>query len=372
MRALAAAVTGLALAVAAPASAGAVVMPAVPLVNSGPAPSTPSYVGSPATPDPFPTGWKAPQNPGMAENPLSNVHNDTWMTDDYTQYRGPLGRHPRVFSTAIQRDCITLDLRSPGTADRLLHRPPERPRASTCSTPTRLDVLAFKQLPYVPPPAGHQPGAEHHRRRLLLPRQPRPGRVRDLRSPHLRGRRDHRGRSAGLQGPSAPMTRRRACSPTSGCPPCCPTTAAGSGSSGARRARSACSIPRPGAAARSCWARRSRTPSRCLATAPTSSATRRSTSCAPDADLKPHIVWRAATRTPGLMKTGQINAGSGTTPTLMFPRRRHHRDPATSRSPTTPTRSTWSSTGPPITPGAPASSARSRCSRRARAPTRTR
>ena len=44
--------------------------------------------------------------------------------------------------------------------------------------------------------------------------------------------------------------------------------------------------------------------------------------------LKPHIVWQARYENTGTMKTGQINAGSGTTPTLMIPRARHPRDPA--------------------------------------------
>ena len=72
-------------------------------------------------------------------------------------------------------------------------------------------------------------------------------------------------------------------------------------------------------------------------------------------DLKPHIIWRAGYQNTGLMKIGQINAGSGTTPTLMVPRRASAITvtitvatgiipavmasiPPTSRSPTTPTR----------------------------------
>jgi hypothetical protein len=48
----------------------------------------------------------------MAANGLSNIHNDTWMSDAYT-WAGPLGRSPRTFSTLINRDCgsITFDRR---------------------------------------------------------------------------------------------------------------------------------------------------------------------------------------------------------------------------------------------------------------------
>jgi len=47
-----------------------------------------------------------------ARNPFSEIHNGAWQTDFY-RYRGPLGRAPGVFSTYIQRECgsITFDRR---------------------------------------------------------------------------------------------------------------------------------------------------------------------------------------------------------------------------------------------------------------------
>src|SRR4051794_1381201 len=73
--------------------------PATPIGPTGPVPSHPPYEGAPIQGKPFPGVSPAPQNPQMAPNPLSNVHNDTWMSDDYTQYAGPAGRHPKMFST---------------------------------------------------------------------------------------------------------------------------------------------------------------------------------------------------------------------------------------------------------------------------------
>ena len=52
------------------------------------------------------------QNRFMAPNPFSELHNDAWQTDTY-RYGGPLGRSPETFSTYIQRLCgsITFDSR---------------------------------------------------------------------------------------------------------------------------------------------------------------------------------------------------------------------------------------------------------------------
>ena len=50
------------------------------------------------------------QNRFMARNPFSELHNDAWQTDTY-RHAGPLGRSPEVFSTYIERLCgsITFD-----------------------------------------------------------------------------------------------------------------------------------------------------------------------------------------------------------------------------------------------------------------------
>ncbi len=62
-------------------------------------PSIPEYQGSPAAKNPVKNPTRAAQNPFMAPNPSSNIHNDTWMTDAYNR-RGPLGDSPVTDSYA--------------------------------------------------------------------------------------------------------------------------------------------------------------------------------------------------------------------------------------------------------------------------------
>lgn len=73
-----------------PAGAAAIPIVSVPV----PPPSLPAFQGS-ASPGvslaPGKTTF-APQNPFMAPNPFSNIHNDAWMTDSYPATPGPLGK----------------------------------------------------------------------------------------------------------------------------------------------------------------------------------------------------------------------------------------------------------------------------------------
>ncbi len=72
---------------------------AAPIVSIGPTPSLPAFQGSAATPHHTGQVTNPPQNPFMAENPNSNIHNDTWMTDAYHRF-GPLGESPVASSFA--------------------------------------------------------------------------------------------------------------------------------------------------------------------------------------------------------------------------------------------------------------------------------
>ena len=79
----------------------------IPTLNVPPAPT---YIGSPATPNPI-TGIPAtPQNPFMAPNGVSEIHDDGWQTD-VNRWGGPLGRAPQQASSYLMRDCgsITFD-----------------------------------------------------------------------------------------------------------------------------------------------------------------------------------------------------------------------------------------------------------------------
>src|SRR4051794_16786147 len=88
---LAAAAAGTLLAAAPGASAE-------PIASAGAPTSLPQFQGAPAkAARTRPT--TPPQNPFMARNPFSNIHNDTWMTDAY-DIAGPLGRSPESTSSA--------------------------------------------------------------------------------------------------------------------------------------------------------------------------------------------------------------------------------------------------------------------------------
>src|SRR5947208_14626569 len=85
---------------AAPAAAGA----AQPFPE-GPN-SLPSFVGSPATAKPI-FAPAPPQNPFMAPNGRSNIHDDAFMTDTY-QGGGPLGKQLGRTSTFLSHECASL------------------------------------------------------------------------------------------------------------------------------------------------------------------------------------------------------------------------------------------------------------------------
>ena len=152
--ALAAAAVLLALGLPAAAPAAAPV-PATPIPGNGPAPTVPEYIGKPAKPDPVAVEhvW---QNPYMAPNPRNSVHNDAWQSDAYSKYAGPLGRSPETLSTGIGRTCITLTFDSQGRLIGTCTNLPDGPGLYLLD-PVTLDTLAFRQLPYVPPPEGTNP-----------------------------------------------------------------------------------------------------------------------------------------------------------------------------------------------------------------------
>ncbi len=125
---------------------------ASPITNGAPT-TLPGYSGAPWKAKPI-KGKKPPYNTHMAPNGRSNVHNDAWMTDAYTR-PGPRGITPATLSTAIGRVCITI------TFDRLGRL------VASCSSlagprlymfdPKTLDELAEFDLPYVAPPPGQDP-----------------------------------------------------------------------------------------------------------------------------------------------------------------------------------------------------------------------
>lgn len=98
-------VGGLAVAVAGPFAG----TPPVPIPSTA-VPLPPAFVGHPAVADPVRGIPATPQNRFMAPNGESEIHDDGWQTDAST-WGGPLGHDPQQLSTDLERDCgsITFD-----------------------------------------------------------------------------------------------------------------------------------------------------------------------------------------------------------------------------------------------------------------------
>jgi hypothetical protein len=82
-------------------------LPPIPAVPIPSLPGSPSYLGAPAKANPVTGIPAAPQNRFMAPNGESEIHDDAWQTDAYT-WAGPLGRSPALSSTMLTRDCATI------------------------------------------------------------------------------------------------------------------------------------------------------------------------------------------------------------------------------------------------------------------------
>jgi hypothetical protein len=95
----------LALALAAACAAAAHAHAAVPIPEGPDASTLPVFIGAPAKPHPI-SGTTTPQNPFMAPNGRSNLHDDAYMTDSYPQ-SGPLGHAMQRTSTFLGRECAS-------------------------------------------------------------------------------------------------------------------------------------------------------------------------------------------------------------------------------------------------------------------------
>ena len=112
----------------------------------------PRYQGAPVTSRPLPA-TVAPQNPHLARDPRSNIHNDTWMTDAYRR-RGPLGRSPLAFSGAMAPAlCGSPTFHSRGYLVSVCPSIVAAPQARVID-PDTLAVLATYDLPNAPDPPG--------------------------------------------------------------------------------------------------------------------------------------------------------------------------------------------------------------------------
>jgi hypothetical protein len=143
---LAAAVAAaLTLALAATAAAATPIAP-------GPVSPLPTSSGAPFTAQPT-TPTIAPQNPILGKNPNNNIHDDTWMTDAY-QRSGPLGHNLIALSGSLPASlCGTQTFDTQG---RILSVCPSNlaPPVARVIDPTTLAVLATLVLPNPPDNSG--------------------------------------------------------------------------------------------------------------------------------------------------------------------------------------------------------------------------
>ena len=84
----------------------------VPIPEGPEANSVPSFIGAPAVPHRI-VAPLIPQHPFMAPNGRSNIHDDAYMTDTYVG-SGPLGRTPERRSTYQNAECGSLTFDSTG------------------------------------------------------------------------------------------------------------------------------------------------------------------------------------------------------------------------------------------------------------------
>jgi hypothetical protein len=103
----------------------------------------PTFIGFPATPDPT-AGQSVPRHPFMAPNGRSNIHDDAYMTDTYQQ-SGPLGTDLQTSSALFNRECGSVTFDSRGRIVTIcvgLDRP-----VLAMLQPRTLKVLAAMDLP---------------------------------------------------------------------------------------------------------------------------------------------------------------------------------------------------------------------------------
>ena len=134
---------------AVPAAAGAAGDGVVVPVPSTPT-TAPAYVGKPATARPVTGVPRTPRNPHLAPNGDSGIHNDGWQTDTYRR-SGPLGVDPQTWSSSINGVCASIGYDARG---RILTTCVGVTTALFLVDPDTLDVIDSYDLPRPAPQAG--------------------------------------------------------------------------------------------------------------------------------------------------------------------------------------------------------------------------
>jgi hypothetical protein len=124
---------------------------ATPIADSG-TPSLPNFSGAAADKQPIKHPTKAEQNPFMTDNPNSNIHNDTWMTDSYNRM-GPLGNSLETDSYTYQSSlCGSVAFDSQGRIITVCPSIPFAPQARIIDPDTLapIDTLDLPTAPNTP------------------------------------------------------------------------------------------------------------------------------------------------------------------------------------------------------------------------------
>lgn len=125
---------------------------AVPITSAGTT-SLPEFSGAAVEANPISKPTKPEQNPFMAKDPSSNIHNDSWMTDAYNR-RGPLGSNLVTSSTAYPSSlCGSIAFDSQGRIVSVCPSIPLPPQARIID-PNTLEPISTFDLPTAPNPPG--------------------------------------------------------------------------------------------------------------------------------------------------------------------------------------------------------------------------
>jgi hypothetical protein len=103
----------------------------------------PRFVGAPAVANPIADVAAVPQNPFLAPNGDSGIHDDGWQTNTYTR-PGPLGVHPQTRSNFLAADCASIAF---DTAGRIVATCIGAGAALYLIDPHTLAVIAKYRLP---------------------------------------------------------------------------------------------------------------------------------------------------------------------------------------------------------------------------------
>ena len=162
------------VAVAVPAGVALARVPSQPIPEE-PNADAPLFIGSPATAEPIRNFTRSPRHPFMARNGRSNIHVDAYQTDAHRR-RGPLGRQIERVSTYQNADCASVTFDRFGRIVTVCVGV-EGPRLMLLD-PDNLDELARFPLPARQPRPGGDPFTDFagggyfyldHRDRAVVP-----------------------------------------------------------------------------------------------------------------------------------------------------------------------------------------------------------